>query len=83
MADLASISAATTAGYKEIVTVKNGVYNVMLEKTLAGAAGQDVAQVRAHGEGASQAAAEAVALAALNNQRDERFRKTHGTIDVT
>ena len=84
MADLASIAAATSAGYGEIAVQRaSGVWFVTLEKTVTGAAGQDIVQLRAHGEGPNQAAAETVALAALNAQRDERQRKTRGTVDVT
>ena len=84
MANLASIAAATGAGYKEIVIQKSAnLFQVILEKALAGAAGQDVSQTRAYGEGTTQANAETVALAALNDQRDHRQRKTGGTLDVT
>ena len=84
MADLANIAAATTAGYREVAAQKtNGLWQVVLEKTVSDVAGHDITVVRAHGESAvSQAAAEANALAALNTQRDERQRKTRGTIDV-
>jgi hypothetical protein len=82
MADLANIAAATAAGYKEVVTQRGGVFSVILEKTLSGAAGQDILQARAHGEGASQAAAEAVALAGLKHQRDTRGRRGSNTVDA-
>jgi hypothetical protein len=82
MADLANIAAALAAGYKEIATQKGGVWSVTLEKTVSDVAGHDVVLHQAHGEGASQGAAETVALAALNSQRDERSRKGKGTLDV-
>lgn len=83
MADLASIAGATGAGYKEIVIQKGAnLFQVILEKTLTGSSGQDISQIRAYGEGTTQAAAETVALAGLNHQRDIRSRRG-GTIDVT
>lgn len=83
MADLANIAAATTAGYKENVSVKtDGRYAVTLEKTVPDVPGHDITTVRSHGEGSSQANAESVALAALNTQRDDRQRKVGGTVDT-
>lgn len=84
MADLANIAAATSAGYKEIVTQNGaGKWFVTLEKTVTDTAGHDIVLHKSYGESvSSQAAAEAVALAALNTQRDERTRKGKGTIDV-
>jgi hypothetical protein len=84
MADLASIAAATGAGYKEIVIQKSAnLFQVILEKTLAGDSKHNIHVSRAYGEGTTQANAETAALAALNSVRDERQRKTSGTIDVT
>lgn len=85
MADLANIAAATAAGYKEIAAQKtNGLWQVTLEKTVTDVLGHDIVLHRSFGESTvSQAAAEAIALAALNTQRDERQRKTRGTIDVS
>lgn len=75
MADLANIAGATGAGYKEIVTQRGSIFSVILEKPLSGGAGEDVSLHTARGEGASQAAAEAVALASLNVQRFDRSQK--------
>lgn len=82
MADLANIAAATAAGYKEVATQKGSLWQVTLEKTMTDTGGHDIVLHKSHGEGASQGAAETVALAALNTQRDERSRKGKGTIDV-
>ena len=84
MADLANIAAAVTAGYKEVVAQKtSGLWQVTLEKPLSDTAGHDIVVQKAHGESSvSQAAAEAVALAALNTQRDERSRKGKGALDA-
>jgi hypothetical protein len=84
MADLANIAAATSAGYKELVAQNGaGRWQVTLEKTLSDVNGHDIVTQRAHGESiVSQAAAEAVALAALNTQRDERSRKGKGGLDA-
>jgi hypothetical protein len=78
MADLASIAAATTAGYKEIVLDRGASYGadrffVTLEKHLTGDVGQSGAPFRAYGQGATQAAAETQALAGLNAQRFHRY----------
>lgn len=81
MADLADITAATTAGYKEIVVNRGSKFNVYLEKLQPDVAGHDVVTVRAHGEGSTQVAAETQALAGLNHQRDIRNRRVGGTID--
>jgi hypothetical protein len=83
MADLANIAAATAAGYKEVVGTRGAITYVTLEKTLSGDSLHDISQIRAHGEGANQAAAETVALAGLNHQRDQRGRKNSNTLDVT
>ncbi len=50
---------------------------------MTGEAGYTGTRIRAHGEGASQAAAEAIALAALNKQRAHRYGRTGMTEDVT
>lgn len=81
MADLASIAAATTAGYSEIVVNRGSKFNVTLEKLQPDVSGHDVVTVRSHGEGSTQVAAETQALAALNHQRDIRSRVKGGTID--
>jgi hypothetical protein len=78
VADLASIAAAQTAGYKEIVNDKGASYGadrffVTLEKHLTGDVGQTGAPWRAYGQGATQAAAETQALAGLNKQRFHRY----------
>jgi hypothetical protein len=78
--DLASIAAAITAGYKEIVADRGASwlpasarFEVTLEKHLTGQSGNSGAPVRAYGVGASQATAETQALAALNGQRSHRY----------
>lgn len=78
--DHASIAAATTAGYKEIVTDRGASFSpasrrfiVVLEKMLVGAASEGQFRSESSGEGSTQAAAEAVALAALNNKRANRY----------
>lgn len=77
MSDFASISAAETAGYIETVTQENdGSYLVVLEKPIVGPTGESGSNLRAYGEGSSQAAAEAVALDALNAQRAFRYAGT-------
>jgi hypothetical protein len=79
--DHASIAAATGAGYKETVTDRGASFTpasrrflVVLDKTVTGetpgASGQ---RLEASGEGSTQVAAEAVALAALNNLRAHRY----------
>jgi len=83
MADLASIGAATAAGYREQV-VDHGPsfrdpanrWEVTLEKWLTGAPGQSGFMLRALGSGADQASAEAQALSALNSQRRARYAGT-------
>lgn len=84
MADLANIAAATAAGYKEIAFQNGaGKWFVSLEKTVTDVNGHDIVLSKQHGESTvSQAAAEAIALAALNTERDLRTRKGKGTIDV-
>jgi hypothetical protein len=92
MADLASIAAAQSAGYKETVNDKGASFGadrftVTLEKHLVGEpGGSSGGPWRAYGQGATQAAAETQALAALNAQRAHRYAGTgpHGgalTID--
>lgn len=84
MANLASIAAATTAGYKEIVTQNGaGKWFVSLEKVLTDENGHDIVIHKQQGESTvSQAAAEAIALAGLNVERDLRSRHGKGAIDV-
>lgn len=84
MADLANIAAAISAGYKEIVTQNGaGKWFVSLEKTVTDVNGHDIVLHKQNGESTvSQAAAETIALAALNVERDLRTRKGKGTIDV-
>src|SRR5690349_2838817 len=80
MSDLASIGAATSAGYRE-QTVDHGSgfpdsshrWEVTLEKWLVGAPGQSGFMLRAVGSADTQANAEAVALSALNAQRRQRY----------
>lgn len=78
--DAANIAATATAGYKEIVTDRGASFSpaslrfeVTLEKMVVGASGDGQAILRAFGQGSSQANAEAVALAALNNKRAHRY----------
>lgn len=82
MADiaLANIAAATAAGYKETVLDRGASFSpaslrfeVTLDKALVGEPTATGNQIRAFGQGANQAAAEAVALAALNFQRKARY----------
>jgi hypothetical protein len=89
MADHASVAAAITAGYKQI-TLDRGAgalsatrWEVTLEKQVLGESGADNSRIRAMGQGSSQAAAEAVALAALNKQRAHRYGRTGTTEDVS
>jgi hypothetical protein len=89
MADLASISAAATAGYSETVNDKGATYpdsahrfTVTLEKFVRGAPGYSGAPIRAYGQGSTQAAVEAQALAALNAQRSHRYATQTLTVDV-
>lgn len=88
-AGFANITAATTAGYKEVVTDRGAAYNpagqrfyVLLEKPIVGESGASGGVIRAHGEGANQTAAEAVALAALNTQRNHRYGGAPGRADA-
>lgn len=82
MADIAfaNIAAATAAGYSETVldrgasfTPASVRFEVTLEKLLVGEPTSSGGPIRAFGQGASQVAAEAVALAALNQQRYKRY----------
>lgn len=85
---LASIAAAATAGYKETVLDRGASFSpagFRFEVTLEGQqvgepSGQSHIQLRAFGQGASQAAAEAIALAALNNQRLHRYGADSGSV---
>jgi hypothetical protein len=78
MADLASIAAATSAGYAEIVLDRGAGANpavryfVTLEKQLVGGR-QSGGTWRAFGEGTTQANAETQALANLNGKRALRY----------
>lgn len=82
----ANIAAAVAAGYKEIVTDRGPQsqqpgniqaplprFLVVLEKPIVGESSMSGSMWRASGEGASQVAAEAIALAALNTQRGHRY----------
>jgi len=75
LAALANIAAATTAGYKEIVHVGlDSQTYVLLEKPLTGDPDGGSGLVRrAYGVGATQGAAETMALAALNDARLHRY----------
>jgi hypothetical protein len=86
MADHASIAAATAAGYKEIVLDRGVSYGATrFEVTLEPIVGEPGAlgtMFRAFGQGSTQAAAEAVALAALNEQRAHRYGCAGGNEDI-
>lgn len=79
--NFANVAAATAAGYKEIVTDRGASFTpaslrflVVFDKWLTGETGaQSGSRVETTGEGASQVAAEAIALAALNNLRLHRY----------
>lgn len=79
--DHASIAAAVTAGYKETVTDRGGTFSpasrrflVVLDKPVVGETpGQSGFRLESSGEGATQGAAETVALAAINNLRAHRY----------
>jgi hypothetical protein len=74
MTAFASIGAATAAGFVEVVQRPgDGSYVVHLEKWMTGAPGASGYFMRAHGHVSSQAAAEAQALASLNEQRRLRY----------
>jgi hypothetical protein len=74
MIDLANIAAATAAGWKEIVQRPgDGTYVVHLEKWMTGAPGASGYMLRASGHASTQVAAEAQALASLNEQRRLRY----------
>jgi hypothetical protein len=99
--DFANIAAATAAGYKETVTDRGAAYSpasrrfmVVLDKPLVGETpGQSGFRAESTGEGASQVAAEAIALAGINNLRLHRYgadtavnsggRGGSHTVDVT
>jgi len=73
-ADFANLAAATSAGYIEVITVDSTGYRVVLEKWLTGDPdGGKGFPARAYGVGATQAAAETRAVAALNNFRLNRY----------
>jgi hypothetical protein len=88
LAALANIAAATAAGYKETVLDRGASFSpagVRFEVTLEGQqvgepGGQSHVQLRAFGQGSSQANAETVALAALNNQRLHRYGADSGSV---
>jgi len=85
---LANVAAAVAAGYTE-VTLDRGAsfadatrrWEVVFEKRLVGEPGRaNQTPLRAYGWGANQAAAETVALAALNFQRDHRYGKDSAAV---
>ena len=82
---LANLAAAQAAGYSSIVhdrgAGRSPRYFVTVEKHLTGATGASGGLARAYGEGDSQAAAEAKALAALNAQRNHRYGIAGGSSD--
>jgi hypothetical protein len=79
--DYANIAAAVAAGYKETVTDRGASFTpasrrflVVLDKPVTGEpGGQSGSRLEVSGEGANQAAAEVVALAAVNNLRAHRY----------
>ena len=77
--DLASIAAATAAGYSLTRTDLNGKepaasqFRTQLEKHLGGIAGEPGSTMRAYGYGASAGAADTAALNALNSERSFRY----------
>lgn len=79
--DFANIAAATAVGFKETVTDRGASFTpasrrflVVLDKPMVGETpGQSGFRMEASGEGASQVAAEAIALAGLNNTRLHRY----------
>lgn len=77
MAAYADIAAATAAGFKELIhRPSDGSYVVTLEKWMTGAPGASGFFMRASGHASSQVAAEAQALASLNEQRRLRYAGT-------
>lgn len=77
MSDFANLAAATAAGWKEVIhRPADGTYLVHLERWMSGAPGQSGYYLRSHGHGSSLAAAEAQALAGLNEQRRQRYAGT-------
>ena len=86
--EFANHAAAVAAGYtsilhdKGVAAVAATRYLVTLEKHLTGISGQSGGPFRAYGEGASQAAAEAQALASLNKMRDHKFGGAPGREDT-
>lgn len=87
LAALADLSAATTAGYKEIVN-DNGIvgstrFTVTLEKPSVGDPdGGSGSTIRAYGQGSTQNAAETAAVAALNGQRLQRYGADSGPVST-
>lgn len=79
--DFANVAAATAAGYKETVTDRGAAFVpasrrflVVFDKWVVGETpGASGSRLEASGEGASQVAAEAVALPAINNLRAHRY----------
>ena len=82
----ANVAAAVAAGYKEIVVDRGPQvqapgnrqvplprFFVRFEKPLAGESGQSGSLYEASGEGATQVAAETVALSNLNFKRGHRY----------
>lgn len=84
---LANIAAAVAAGYTETVLDRGASFSpaanrfeVLLEKQLTGEPNAQASVLfRAFGQGANQAAAEAVALAALISERQFRYGTDVGT----
>jgi hypothetical protein len=79
--DFANIAAAVSAGYKETVTDRGASFSpasrrylVVLDKWLVGETpGASGYRNEGSGEGSSQANAETVALASINNSRAHRY----------
>lgn len=76
----ANVAAAVAAGYSETVLDRGASFanpavrfEVTLEKRVVGEPGRNGTALRAFGQGASQVAAEAVALSAINYQRKHRY----------
>lgn len=88
---LANVAAAVTAGYKEVVTDRGVLtqvagnqqpplprFVVLLEGQVVGQPGNAGSRVEFQGEGATQVAAETVALANLNAWRANRYGSDSG-----
>lgn len=79
--NFASVAASAAAGYVETVLDRGAAFlpasrrfQVVIEKPLVGETGKGSgSRLEATGIGASQAGAEAVALAAINNARAHRY----------